>query len=438
MSMNTALQSLLLLCLFIFSGCRKHTPVDEISIRDSGVVISDRDLSGLSGQWPQWRGPEGSGIAPDQPLPIQWNESSNIKWESDIPGRGHGSPIVVGDLVVLGTAVESESKQQVIAYDRSTGEERWRTTVHQGGFPGKSDVHQKATNANGTVASDGNLFVTAHLNRKRIFVTALDITGRQVWQTDIGAFGSKFGYAPSPVLYKSLVIIAADNFGGGYLVGLDLDTGEIAWRRGRGNASSYSSPHVARIGGVDQVLITGGDRLASYDPATGMPLWETNCIAESTCGTVITTRDRILASGGYPDKETVCLSATGEKLWSNRSSVYEPSMITDGDSVFAVDDKGIATCWSVADGTRQWRQRLGGSFSSSPVLCNGLLYAADLSGNCYVFEADGSAYQQIAKNRLGNDCYASPAVANESLFFRIGVGDGDRRVEKLVCIAGDA
>ncbi|QEG00307.1 outer membrane biogenesis protein BamB [Stieleria maiorica] len=425
---------LLVIGLVALVGCRKQTPVDEVSLSQSGVVVSERDFSDLAGQWPQWRGPNGDGISDAQPLPTTWDDATNVVWKSDVPGRGHSSPIVVGDLVVVGSAIDSKSEQIVVAYDRETGDQRWQTTVHKGGFPSDRDVHHKATNANGTLASDGDLLVTAHLNSQRVFVTALDLEGNQVWQRDIGAFASKFGYAPSPVLYKSLVIIAADNFGGGYLVGMDLKSGEIAWRTKRGNASSYSSPHVATVGGVDQVLISGGDRLASYDPATGEELWETQCIAEATCGTVVTTDDRIFAAGGYPEKETVCLSAKGERIWSDRTKVYEPSLITDGEHVFAVNDDGIALCWSAEDGTIRWKKRLGGSFSSSPVLCNGNVYAADLSGNTYVFQASGDEYRQVAKNRLGDDCYASPAIVDGSIYLRVGIGDGNERREQLVRI----
>ncbi len=429
-------------CLLLFaatlllttSACRKSTPVKEVSVTASGIAISEHDMTSVAGQWAQWRGPHGNGVVDDQAIPTSWSSTENVRWSSDVPGRGHSSPIVVGGLVVLGTAMESESKQMVVAYDQATGEKRWETVVHEGGFPNSRDVHQKATHANGTLASDGNLLVTAHLNSDRIFVTALDMNGEQVWQRDIGAFASKFGYAPSPILYKSFVIVAADNFGGGYLVALDLKTGEVAWRRKRGNANSYSSPAVATVGEVDQILITGNNSLSSYDPATGEPLWQTECISEATCGTVITTPDRIVASGGYPEKETVCLSATGEKLWSNQTKAYEPSLITDGQHVFAVSDSGIATCWQLESGEEVWKKRIGGKFSSSPVLCNGTIYVADLSGNCYLFEASGEAYKQLQKNQLGNDCYASPAVVDGAMYFRVGVSQGPSRREKLYCI----
>ncbi|QEG38362.1 PQQ-binding-like beta-propeller repeat protein [Roseimaritima ulvae] len=421
--------------LLVLVGCSKKTPVEEISVADSGIAISDSAPTYAPSDWPAWRGPTGNGVAVDQPLPTTWNNSTNLKWRSDVPGRGHSSPIVIGDAVVLATAVRADEQQMVLAYDRDDGSERWRTVVHQGGFPSQREVHNKATNANGTVASDGQRLFTVMFNSGKIIATALDLDGNQLWQREVGAFNSKFGYAPSPVLYKSLVIIAADNQGGGYLAGLDAETGELAWRTARGNASSYSSPAVGALGGRDQLLISGDDRVASYDPASGEELWSTPCLAEATCGTVVIAGDRAFASGGYPDKETVCLSPDGEKLWSNNTKLYEPSLVAANGLLFGVSDDGIATCWSADDGQRMWRKRLGGNFSSSPVVCNANVYVANLSGECFVFAADGDGLQVVATNRLGDDCYASPAVSDGELFFRVGIGAGNQRKEQLVCVA---
>lgn len=417
-------------------GCGKQTPVQEITVQESGIQVQEVSLpsSDANLDWPQWRGGV-AGNAGDAAVPTQWSDTENVRWVADVPGRGHSSPIVVGDLVVLGSATEQPEQQVVIAYDRDTGTQRWQTVVHNGGFPPTQSVHPKATNANSTLASDGKHFVTAHLNNDRVWVTALDTDGNQVWQTDVGAFDSKFGYAPSPILYKSLVLVAGDNRGGGYLVALDMSTGEIAWRRSRESASSYSSPALVNVAGTDQIVMTGLDKMISYDPATGDPLWETNCIAEATCGTVIACGDLLLGSGGYPSKETVCISAAGDRVWSNRTKIYEPSMITDGQNVYAFSDDGIGYCWNAADGTELWKKRLGGNFSSSPVLAGGNLYVSDLSGNGYVIRATGDQFVQVAKNQLGDDCYASPAIAGNAIYFRVGVGRESQRRERLYCIA---
>ncbi|WP_145169536.1 outer membrane protein assembly factor BamB family protein [Rubripirellula lacrimiformis] len=428
-------------------GCSKRTPVVEVSVGESGVTIEDLvNGDDLDLAWPQWRGGVGGQVRresgtgsldPSESIPIQWSAEANVRWQVDVPGRGHGSPIVVGDLVVLGSATTDPAQQFVLAYDRNDGHERWKTVVHSGGLPSDRAVHRKATNANGTLACDGDHLITAHLNNDHIWVTTLAIDGEVLWQTDIGAFVSKFGYAPSPILYKSLVIVAADNGGGGYIVGLDVRTGKVAWRRSRGNVSSYSSPALVTLDGVDQVVITGMDRMTSYEPATGKLIWETECISEATCGTPIATAGHVFASGGYPDKETVCLDAKGKRVWSNRTKLYEPSLVTDGENLYAVSDDGIAYCWDVADGTEHWKKRLGGNFSSSPVVVGGNVYVCDLSGNGYVFRASSEKFELVSKNQLGDDCYASPAIAGDAIFLRVGTGDGQQRAEKLFCLAND-
>jgi outer membrane protein assembly factor BamB len=423
----------LILCAAL-GGCSKKHPVSEVSLKQSGVTITERGLD-ADLTWPSWRGPNGDGTAPDQPLLTVWDESTNIVWRADVPGRGHGSPIVVGDFVYLATALESEQKQQVIAFGRQSGETMWTTVLHRGGFPSQREVHHKGTHANGTVACDGERLLIAFLNSDSIIASALDLDGNLIWQREIGKFVSKFGYAPSPVLYKSLVIFAADNMGGGYLAALDAETGTIAWRVGRGNVSSYSSPAVANVGGRDQLLIGGCDAVASYDPATGQELWKTSCLTEATCGTVVTTSELIFAAGGYPERETICLNSEGEKLWSNGTKVYEPSLSVAGDRVIAVTDDGISYCWESGTGDVVWRERLGGKFSASPLLCNGLAYVPNLNGETFVFSTRGDRFELVAKNQLGSDCYASPVAADGQLFLRIGVGQGPDRREQLVCLS---
>ncbi len=227
-------------------GCGRKNEVTVVTAGESGVSVTEIGSALAEDDWGGWRGPSGDGIAPAQDLVTTWDDAANVLWRTDVPGRGHSSPIVVGDKVFLATALQAEQQQLVIAYRRSDGEELWRTVIHQGGFPSAREVHQKATNANGTIASDGRRLFIAMLNSGAIYATALDLNGNIVWQEEIGKFVSRFGYAPSPVLYKSLVIFAADNGGGGYLAALDNETGKIAWRVSRGQVDSYSSPAVAK------------------------------------------------------------------------------------------------------------------------------------------------------------------------------------------------
>jgi outer membrane protein assembly factor BamB len=424
------------IAVFLQSGCGRKNPVNEISVADSGITIRDAVSIPDSVDWNAWRGPTNDGVVPPQDLVTEWDDQTNIRWRSEIPGRGHGSPIVVGSSVFVSTALDDKQQQCVICLDRKDGAETWRTIIHQGNFPAKNQIHKKGTNANGTIACDGERLFTAMLNSDAIIATTLDLGGQILWQREIGKFVSRFGYAPSPILYKSLVIFAADNQGGGYIAALDAATGEIAWRVARDNISSYSSPIVANVGQRDQLLISGCGAVTSYDPTTGQQLWRTEAVAEATCGTIVTTSDLIFASGGYPEQETVCLSADGKRIWSQEMKAYEPSMLISGDKLVAINDGGVAFCWLAATGDLVWKKRLGGNFSASPILSDGNIYVSNLDGDTFVFQA-GQEYTEVAKNKLGDDCYASPAASDGELFLRIGMGQGQDRREQVVCIAAD-
>jgi len=418
-------------------GPGKVNRIDEVSLASSGVELREV-VSPLSPtrDWPGWRGPSGNGIAAANSAPVRWSDSEGVRWSANVPGRGHGSPIVVGDRVLLATAIDGQAQQLVLAYDRESGQELWQRIVHEGNFPDRAEVHTKGTNANSTLASDGKLAFISFFNNARVTATALDMDGHIVWQTELGPFSSKFGYAPSPLLYKSLVIFAVDNWGGGYLVGVDAGSGQIAWRVGRPAKNSHSSPLIATVGGRDQLLIAGCDQVCSYDPATGKQLWSAAGTSETTCGTMVVSNDLVFASGGYPDKQTICLTADGKKVWDNRVNVYEPSLLAVDDLLFGVTDSGIAYCWSAPDGRERWKERLGGNFSASPTYCNGNVYVSDLSGKTYVFAANGERYQPVSLNRVGNDNYASPAIVEGEIFLRVGFGSGNERQEKLLAIGG--
>ncbi len=441
--MNRVLIYAVCVLLFADSGCSRRprrnsgelAEVIEIKVAE-GIDSSSAPPVFADSDWPQWRGPQTDGTAIDKDVPTKWDETTNVAWKADVPGRGHASPILVGSLVLLATAIEDQEKQLVIAYDRATGEQRWQKIVHEGGFPDHSEIHAKGTNANSTLASDGDQVFAVFFNSGKIFATAIDLKGEQIWQKEIGAFGSKFGYAPSPVIFKSTVIVTADNWGGGYIAALDRKTGEIVWRKKRPSVSTYSSPLLASIEGRDQLVISGCDRLVSFDPANGNEIWSCEAISEATCGTPVTDGSSVFASGGYPEKQTIAVKAdgSGKIVWSNKTKIYEPSLIATKSFVFGVSDEGIAWCWSNDNGKVLWKQRLGGSFSASPILCNGKIYVPNLAGETFVFEAKGDAYHEVSKNKLGSDSYACIAVGGNELFMRVGKESGRDRQEQLVCI----
>lgn len=432
------MKRLSLFTIVLLVGCGPPAkPVAEVSVESSGVEITAAEATTTDeSDWASWRGTSGSGVAPDQPIPTTWSQQDNVTWQAQVPGRGHGSPVVVGDRVFLATADQASEKQSVVAFSRSDGALQWQTTVSTGGFPSASQMHGKSSHANGTLACDGKRLFGAFLANDEIMAFGLDLSGEVLWKTVVGSFNSKFGYAPSPTLYQSTVIFATDNRGGGCIAALDRASGKIAWRKPRPAISTYSSPIMATVAGRDQLLLSGCRELTSYDPATGSEIWRCDGLAEATCGTVVWDERHVFASGGYPQSETMCVLADGssEKVWSNSAKAYEPSMVLYEGHLYLVTDKGIAHCFVAATGEEKWVQRLGGSFSASPVVCNGLIYVSNDRGKTYVIKASPDGCQVVAENQLGTDAYASPAISEGQVFLRVGTDGSRGRQELLYCL----
>ncbi|MCY2964680.1 MAG: PQQ-binding-like beta-propeller repeat protein [Planctomycetota bacterium] len=382
--------------------------------------------------WPMWRGTGVDGVATGPEVPTAWSDKENIVWKSDIPGRGHSSPIILGDRIFLETADEQAQTQSVVAFDRSTGKEVWRKQLFTGGFEG--EMHRENTQATSTIATDGQQLFATFLNNKKIWAVALNLEGKELWRREVGGFAAKFGYSASPTLYGSLVLIAADHQKGGFLAGLNRENGAIVWRKSRPALSSYASPRVVKLGGKDQLVICGCNLVASFDPLTGEKNWETPGTADAGVGTIVTSGEMVFASGGYPQAETIGLNADGTVAWRNKSRSYCPSLLAVENCVYQLDDDGIVRCFEATRGTKKWEQRVGGKFRVSPIVSGGNIFVTDMSGKTTVFRANPEKYELVAQNTLGTEGFASPAVSGGRLYLRTATGEGKDRKETLYCI----
>ncbi len=401
-----------------------------------GKAVADFPKLSSSADWPWWRGPSRNGVVSTTQLPIEVGDAQNVLWKSPVPGRGHSSPIVVAGQVILTTADEASQSQSVVAFDLATGKHLWTELISQGGFP--ENNHAKNTEATPTVASDGERIFAVFFHHKSIQATALDLRGKQIWQKTVGPFNPQryeYGYAPSPLIYKNAVIIAAEHDGESYLSALDRETGNQVWKTARPASISFSTPVVGHVAGKDQLLISGMDKVWSYDPATGQLNWSAPGTATATCGTVVWEGDIVLASGGYPKSETVAIRADGSSrvLWKNNKKCYEQSMIVNNGHLYALTDNGIMYCWRISDGKEMWMKRLQGPISASPILSNGKIYWANESGTLYVVAANPAQFQLLAENKIGTEAFASPAVSDNRLILRVASRESGQRQELLYC-----
>lgn len=395
-------------------GCGGH--VDEISPEDVAAIRDAPKVTSNEADWPWWRGPNRNNHAEGPAPPTSWSESENVVWKAGVPGRGHASPIVVGNHVVVATANEQNETQSLVCFDRSTGKRRWNRTLHNGGF---ERMHSKNSQASATPACDGNTVFAVFLNDGAIWVSAVNLEdGKVNWQKKAGGFGSQHGYGSSPVLYKSLVIVSGDSSSKSFLTALDRESGDIVWRTRRENEHSFGTPIIAASGGESRLLLSGQDSVAAYDPASGQQLWKSDGSADSTANTMAWSDNLVIASGGHPDRNVMAFRAKdGELVWEKDFKLYVPSPLVVENRVYCMNDDGILYCLNATDGKTLWRKRMGGNFSASPVLAGQYIFVPSERGTMHVFR-DGDKYEQVAENVLSEGGFASPVICGGQLFLR--------------------
>lgn len=388
--------------------------------------------------WPWWRGPRHDGIAADgQSPPLRWSDSDHVVWKTSIPGRGHGSAAIVGDRVLLVAAEVDRQVQSVICLDRRTGKLQWQTTVHQGGLENKGN--SKSSLASTTPACDGRRIYVNFWNGGAVHTSALDLSGKLLWQTKITDFVVHQGFGSSPAIYGPLVIVTADNKGTGAVAALERVSGKVVWKIERPNVPNYTSPIILKAAGREQLFLTGCDLVTSLDPLTGKKNWEISGATTECVTSTITDGQRIFTSGGYPKNHlsAVMADGSGKVAWQNNSRVYVPSMLVRDGHLYAVLDAGVATCWKSDSGQELWKGRLAGTFSSSPVLVGDRIYATNEAGHTYVFRAAPEKFELLAENQLGQEAFATPTICGDRIYTRIAEFSGDKRQEFVVCLGGE-
>ena len=361
-----------------------------------------------------------------------WSETEHIVWKTAVPGRGHSTPSIWGDRVFLQTAEEEKKVQYVNCYRRDSGKELWSTPVHEGAF---MPLHNKNSHASPTPACDGERVYAVFPNGSSIRVTALDHDGNIVWQRAAGHFKSPTGYGSSPGVYKSFLIVAGDNEADSFLTALHRATGEIAWEVKRPTKESFATPVVGTAAGRDQLLMAAAKEVTSYDPLTGETLWYSEGPSKVTACTMAFSGDRVVASGGFPEREIVCVRADGRGdvssshiVWRKQRGVtYVPlPLILDG-KLYVVNDKGIVSCWTMETGDELWVKRLEGNFSASPIYAAGRFYVPNEAGVTFVFRVEPQ-FEIVARNDLGDGGFASPVICGDRIYLRTN--------HYLYCIGG--
>ncbi len=423
------------------------------------TTSADDDSRVAAGSWPQWRGPLGTGAAPEADPPIEWNEKKNIRWKLRLPGIGHSSPIVWGDRVFITVAipfgealqprysnapgahdnvpVTHRHKFVVLAVDRADGKILWQKTVSQG-LPHEGG-HNTASLASNSPVTDGE-HVFAFFGSRGLY--CLDMEGNVVWKADLGKMQTKHGHGEgsSPVLFGDTLVVNWDHEGQSFVVAFEKQTGKPRWKRKRDEVTSWCSPIIVKHAGKPQVIVPGTHRMRGYDLKTGKVIWECGGLSANVVASPVAADGMVFAASSYEIRAMLAIRLDGAKgditggdqvVWSRtQRTPYVPSpLLYKGSLYFLRHYQGVLSRVDAKTGEeRMGPFRLGviRNVYASPVAAAGRVYITDLDGTTLVISHDGKP-NALARNILDDSFSASAAIVGRELFLR-----GAR---KLYCIA---
>ena len=389
-------------------------------------IVTSMLLSG--GDWPEFRGPTAQGHVMNANLPLEFGPKKNLKWKVAVPGQGWSSPVIVGNRIYLTSAITKNGKLSLSALCLNTTEGRiiWQQPVFH--VAGKAPrMHRKNSQASPTpIVSDKRVYIHfGHMG-----TACLDLTGKVIWKNESIKYPPVHGNGGSPALVNGKLIFSCDGSKDPFIIALNSQNGEQVWRTKRtANAKkkfSFCTPLVVDTADGKQVILPGSSMIGAYNPDTGAEIWKvTYGDGYSVVPRPVTAHGMVYFSSGF-DKATalaVKLGGRGDVTESHlawriiKGAPHTPSMLAVGDELYMVSDGGIGSCVDARTGKVHWQERLGGSYSSSPIVSKGRIYYTNETGVVKVVKAT-KKFELLVTNELGERTLASPAVADNALFYR--------------------
>ena len=417
------------------------------------VLATLTGLAAANDSWPQWRGPNLNGTSSSTGLPVRWSESENVAWRTKLPSWAAATPIIWGDTVFVTSAERGSSLNRpnsrlleggdagldrlyLIAVNRQTGKVRWQQSIGRG-----NRIGNKQNMASPSPVTDGEHVWVANGNGE---LRCFDFAGRQVWsrelQADYGKFGVQFGYASSPLLHQGVLYL--QNLQGmytddpSYVLAIDAKSGKTLWKVDRPTdgehetPDSYSTATLAKVGEQFILIVSGAGYVTGHDLKTGREIWRggglnpNNARNYRTIASSLVVGDIVLVPSRRRPFIAFRTDGSGDvtesmKLWSTDYGPDVPTPTSDGERLYIIDDRGISLNLKVSDGSTIWdRTRIEpGTYSASPLLADGKIYAISEEGTTTVLKA-GDEFEILAVNRLDDYTLASPAAAGNQIFIR--------------------
>lgn len=387
--------------------------------------------------WTRFRGPNGNGVIERCNVPLPWT-ASDVAWQIDLPGKGNGSPIVVGGKVFLMSADATTAERFVIALESTSGKELWRKT-YASQF---HKVHARSSFASCTPCANEDAVYFAWASPENLTVKAFTHSGDELWTKDFGRYISAHGFAGSPILVDDKLILAnsqdAEELPAGVapgdssIVALDAKTGKVIWETARTSVRTcYGAPSVTEMDGKKALLFAEtGDGMFALDVATGQQLWNNKVFTKRSVSCPLVVGDLAIGTEGSGGGGNILFAVNLKdkhelKFEIKRAAPYVPTPVAKGESLYLWADNGIVSCLDLVSGELVWSERVGGNVSSSPVIAGDKLIGVSENGVVTIVSASRS-FQKLGSIELGDTIRSTPTLGEDYILLRTD--------SKLICV----
>jgi len=416
------------------------------------TILYSPSLSAAEPYWPQWRGVDGQGHSEARDTPVEWSESKNIAWKTELADKGWSSPVIADGQIWLTAAsvelvdeeekekrlvdntgnqpllVANNMKMRAICFDLATGKQLADVLLMT--EPKPQPVHSLNSFASPSpIFENGRLY--CHFGS---YGTAcLDTKSKTVlWRNQKLKIAHENGPGSSPVLHNDTLLLHFDGSDEQFVVGLELSSGKVKWKTDRsGEMNSnpqlkkcYASPLIVNIKGEDQLVSPGADWLYGYNPETGEELWKLayGQLGFSIVPKPIAAEGKIFMCTSYMKSLLLAVDyESGDEpkiAWQfSKQAPSKPSPLYHEGLLYLISDRGVATCLEAKTGDVVWTDRVGGNFSASPQLADGKIYLCNHDGETSVLKP-GREFKRLATNKLDGQLMASPVAIDGALILR--------------------
>lgn len=395
------------------------------------LALALSTLPAWGADWPQWRGPERTGISKETGLLKEWPAAGpRLVWQTKDLGAGYSTPAVAGGKLFL-LSNRGPENELVQALNATDGSRIWETRI---GKIGKPDQQPSYPGTRSTPTVEGN----------RVYVLGSDgdlasldaASGKVIWQKNVRTeFGGKSGiwaYSESPLIDGD-VLVCTPGGPEATLLAVNKRTGDVIWKSALpgGEEAAYASPIVVQAGGIKQYVQFLQKGVVGVDAKTGRLLWRYDQTAQNSPANIPTPVERngmIYTATGRGGGGLVRLKIDGGAV-TPEAVYYDRQLPTSiggsvlvGDYLYGTNNGGLM-CVEFATGKVKWQERGIGAASVS--YADGRLYLHGENGQVALVEPSPEGYREKGRitppdqpDRGPGKAWTYPVIANGRLYIR--------------------